>query len=227
MRNDYIHITLVIDESGSMTASKSNVIDGVQKIIDEQKKNNNGKCSISLYTFNDNVKEEFVGIDVNDLPKFEYNPNSLTAMNDGIGIAIDKTGKWLSDMNEEDRPGKVLVAIFTDGFENASKEYTLDKVKEMISHQETKYSWTFIYLGMDITTKETANNLGISTASYTSKKLQGEHYKLINCSVNAWRSMANSNASLGESNDALYAVINEEADKNTKIYEKEIGRKIS
>ena len=70
MRKDYVHITLVCDESGSMFSSRDEVTSGVKKIIDEQKSNKEGKVTISLYKFNDEVKEEFVGKDVNDEIKF-------------------------------------------------------------------------------------------------------------------------------------------------------------
>ena len=132
MRNDYVHITFVIDKSGSMYTSKDEVVSGVQKIINEQKNMKDGKCTVSMYTFNDKVDKDYVGVDVNVLPTFKYHPDSMTALNDGCGVAIDDTGKWLAEMNEEDRPSKVIVAVFTDGMENASKEYTLKQVKDKI-----------------------------------------------------------------------------------------------
>ena len=106
MRNDYIHITLVIDKSGSMYQSKEDVIGGFNKLIDEQKANKDGKVTVSLYTFNHKVNEVYVGVDINDVKELDYDPNNGTAMNDGIGIAIDNTGKWLADMKEEEKARK-------------------------------------------------------------------------------------------------------------------------
>ena len=97
-------------------------------------------------------------------------------MNDGIGVAIDRVGKWLSDMDEKDRPSKNLVIIMTDGEENNSKEYSLDRVKEMIKHQTEKYSWDFMYIGTDITTKKDANRLGVTKMSMSSRKNFMENY---------------------------------------------------
>ena len=68
MRNDYIHLTLVIDKSGSMYSSKDEVVSGVQKIINEQKANKKGKCTVSLNTYNEQGKEEVNVIEINDLP---------------------------------------------------------------------------------------------------------------------------------------------------------------
>ena len=227
MRNDYIHITFVIDKSGSMYSSKDEVISGVQKIINEQKNIKDGKCTVSMYTFNDKVDEDYVGIDVNDLPKFEYNPTSMTALNDGCGVAIDNTGKWLAEMKEEDRPSKVLVAVFTDGMENASKEYTLKQVKDKIEHQEKVYSWKFMYLGTDITTSKAADELGFKFKTYSSRSKFAKNYDMINCAVSNYRSMANTGASLDAATLSFCDTLNEEALKATTEYEAEIGKKIS
>lgn len=227
MRNDYIHITFVIDKSGSMYSSKDEVVSGVQKIINEQKENKDGKCTVSLYTFNDKVEEEFVGVDVNDLPTFKYHPDSMTAMNDGLGVAIDNTGKWLAAMKEEDRPTKVLVAVFTDGLENSSKEYTLKQVKDMIEHQEKVYNWTFLYLGTDITTTKTADDLGFKYKTYSSRSKIGKNYDIINTVTSCYRSLASTGADAATLSMAFCDTLNEEATKNTADFEEEIGKKIT
>lgn len=227
MRNDYIHITMVIDKSGSMYQSRQDVVGGVQKIIDEQKSNKNGKCTISLYTFNDKVNEVFVGKDVNNVEDFKYSPDGMTAMNDGLGVAIDNTGKWLAAMNEEDRPGKVMVAVFTDGMENASKEYTLKQVKDKIEHQENVYNWTFMYLGTDITTTKMAEDLGFKFKTYSSRKKMANNYDIINCATTAYRSMAKTSASLADTSALFCATLDEAATKNTADFENEIGKKIT
>ncbi|WP_052427603.1 hypothetical protein [Neobacillus niacini] len=59
--------------------------------------------------------------------------------------------------------GKVIFVITTDGFENASREFTYKKVKELIKHQQEKYSWEFIFLGANIDAQKEADNLGIDS----------------------------------------------------------------
>lgn len=224
---NYIHITMVIDKSGSMYTSKQDVIGGVQKIIDEQKANKDGKCTISLYTFNDKVNEVFVGKDVNDIEEFKYSPDGMTAMNDGLGVAIDNTGKWLAAMKEEDRPSKVLVAVFTDGLENSSKEYTLKQVKDMIEHQEKVYNWTFLYLGTDITTTKMADDLGFKMKTYSSRKNMTNNYDVINTVTSCYRSLASTGADAATLSMAFCSTLDEEATKNTADFEEEIGKKIT
>lgn len=227
MRNDYIHITLVCDKSGSMYSSKDDVIGGVQKIIDEQKANKEGKCTVSLYTFNEKVNEVFVGKDVNEIEKFKYSPDGMTAMNDGLGIAIDNTGKFLADMKEEERPGKVLVAVFTDGLENASKEYTLKQIQDKIKEQTNVYSWEFIYMGCDITTTKAADDLGFKFKTYSSRSKLGKNYDIINCVTTSYRKLASAGATMDSLNETFALNLDTAATENTKEFEKEIGRKLT
>lgn len=266
MKENFIHVAFVIDESGSMSGSENDIIGGFNKMIEEQKAIENGKCAVSFFSFNDNVKERFIGKDVNDVENlsvgyfqcisrnasaslfynsvpgssniyinidearacendtYKYTPSGLTAMNDGIGIAIDKIGKWLCDMPEEERPSKNLIVIMTDGEENNSKEYTLSKVQEMIKHQTDVYNWTFVYMGMDITNKKAADDLGISTRSFSAKRSDTlyKNYSNISSSASQYRCCS----------DPLSAAVtmdcylNEELSKDTALYEKELGIKI-
>lgn len=165
MKSNLLHICFVLDESGSMYNSTDDVIGGFQKLIDEQKGEKNGECIISLYRFSDTVKKDYIGKPVDEVPRLTYSPGGCTAMNDGVGTSIDEIGKWLSDMDESERPSKNIIVIMTDGQENCSKEYTFDSVKYKIQHQEEKYNWTFIYMGTNLFDLKDANRLGIKMRS--------------------------------------------------------------
>ena len=226
---NWINLVFCIDASGSMYPSREDVIGGYSKVIDEQKANKEGKVTVSLFTFNEKVVEKYVGMDINNIPSFEYNPGGGTAMNDGIGTAIDKVGKWLyeRDKNGEDMPGKTLFIVMTDGMENSSKEYTLKEVQDRIKEQTNKYSWEFIYQGCDITTTKAADTLGFKFKTYSSRAKVASNYDIINCATTMYRSMAATGASLADTSLAFCATLDEEATKNTKAYEKEIGKKIT
>jgi uncharacterized protein YegL len=212
-----------------MYSSKEDVVGGFEKTIEEQKANKNGKVTVSLYTFNDTVKEEYLGVDINDITKFHYSPDGMTAMNDGIGTAIDNVGKWLynKDRNNEEMPGKTLVVVMTDGMENFSKEYSLKQVQDKIKEQSEKYSWEFIYMGTDITTTKAADDLGFKFKSFGSRAKFAKNYDIINCATNAYRSMAATGASLADTSLCFASVLDEESTKNTKEYEKELGTTLS
>lgn len=227
MKENFIHVCFVIDESGSMCGSQSDVIGGFKRVIDEQKAIKDGTCSVSLFKFEDEVTEVYRGKDVNDveyLDEHTYKPGGCTAMNDGIGTAIDRIGKWLDGMKEEDKPEKNLIVIMTDGMENASKEYTGKQVRDMIKHQEEKYSWTFMYLGTDITDAKAAVDLGISNRGYSDRGSLGLAYADVSSIVTCYRNTAgDAEIKAMAMSDAISGCT---ATMNTS-YEKKIGKKIA
>ena len=191
MKSNLLHICFVLDESGSMYNSVDDVIGGFQKLIDEQKGEKNGECIISLYRFSNTVKKDYIGRPVGEVPKLTYSPSGCTAMNDGVGTAIDEIGKWLSDMDESERPSKNIIVIMTDGQENASKEYNFDTVKAKIKHQEEKYSWTFVYMGTNLQDLNDANRLGIKMRSVSGSRNIAANYSHIDTYAKALRSSTN------------------------------------
>lgn len=187
MKDNLINVIFIIDESGSMYASKSDVMGGFQKVIEEQKAIKEGECIVSLYTFDGTVREHYIGKKLEEVKDLDYNPGGVTALNDAVGTAVTQVGKWLSNMKEEDRPSQNLVVIMTDGEENASHEYTIDKVREMIKHQEEKYNWSFIYMGSDLTNTKDATSLGISNQAYSTRADFSNNYSIVGNSVSAYR----------------------------------------
>ena len=57
MKNNFIHVCFIIDESSSMYSSIEDVKGGFKKIIDEQKANENGNCAVSIFRFATYVKK--------------------------------------------------------------------------------------------------------------------------------------------------------------------------
>src|SRR5437763_7510428 len=68
-------------------------------------------------------------------------------------------------MPEEERPGTVIVAIVTDGLENASKEWQGFQVKELVEQQQRDYSWVFTYLGANQDAISVAHHIGINPSA--------------------------------------------------------------
>ena len=222
MKENFIHVTFVIDNSGSMYGSVNDVVGGFNKTIEEQKNLKNGECAISLFTFNGSVTEHYLGKDINEIDVFEYHPSGMTALYDGVGQAIDKVGKWLSNMDEKDRPSKNLIVIMTDGEENSSKEYTSTQLKEMIKHQEDVYNWSFVYMGTDLTNINDAKDLGIRMSSVSSRKNLGNSYSMINNVTSCYR-----NASSLSEAQATMDWLQSECEVTTASYEVENNIKLS
>jgi hypothetical protein len=81
--------------------------------------------------------------------QYELIPRGMTALLDAVGKEITQTGEDLSNLPEMDRPGKVLFYVVTDGMENSSTEWKLEKVREFIKNQQERYNWKFSFIGAD------------------------------------------------------------------------------
>lgn len=172
MNQNLTEMVFILDMSGSMRPLANDTIGGYNSLIEEQKKQE-GDANVTTILFDDRyiVLHDRVNIkDVNPLTDKEYRPMGMTAMLDAVGKTIVGVGQKLADMPEEERPGNVVVTIITDGYENASKEYTWKSVQAMIKEQREKYSWLFTFIGANIDVKQVSDDLGIDSLlakSYT------------------------------------------------------------
>jgi uncharacterized protein YegL len=160
-------INIILDCSGSMTAIKASTLEGLNSFIETQKKVP-GDVIMTLVTFNTEPHTIFSKKplkEVSAITNEEYDPQGGTALLDALGLCINTEGSYLSSLKEEDRPSKVLFVIITDGQENYSKEFKKSKIKEMIIHQQEKYSWEFIYLGANVDAISEANEIGIRSSN--------------------------------------------------------------
>jgi hypothetical protein len=160
-------IAVVLDQSGSMQSIKGDAIGGYNAFLDAQK-NLPGEATFSLVLFNHAVTVPISRVPLSEakaLTELDYHPSGMTALNDAIGMTITRIGAALRDMPEADRPEKVIIAVLTDGAENASQEYTTDAIKKMIEHQESKYAWEVIYLAANQDAFANAEARGIKAAN--------------------------------------------------------------
>lgn len=220
MKENFLNLTFIIDESGSMSSSRHDIIGGFNTFIEDQKKEIKGDVNVSLYTFSDDVKRVLVNrniIDVENLSESNYSPGGMTSLNDAVGTAINEIGHELSKMPEEERPSTVMFVIMTDGFENSSKEFSSSQIRDMIKHQTDKYNWKFVYLGTDITTTQMADDLGISCRGFSSRKDVGTTMARMSQTALNYRSMSTVEAD---------AVLSNNLNSMTAKYESDLGIKI-
>ncbi|MEC1522475.1 VWA domain-containing protein [Neobacillus niacini] len=163
MNSNLTEIIFLLDRSGSMGGLEGDTIGGFNAFIERQRKVE-GKTLVTAVLFDDHYEMVWNGIEAENvrLTSNEYYVRGCTALLDAIGKTILDVGYRLAKTNENERPGKVIFVISTDGFENASREYSYKKVKELISHQQEKYNWDFIFLGANIDTEREADSLGIN-----------------------------------------------------------------
>lgn len=215
-----VHVIFCIDESGSMYDSVNDVIGGFEKTIDEQKAVKDGKCIVSLFTFSDKVRECFIGKELNDVKKLDYKPGGMTALYDGICTSIDKIGDWYNKQPEDERGGKKIVVIITDGGENASTEFNLSDVRKKVMVQESEFDWSFVYLGNDLSNAKDADSINFKYKGFTSKKKFYNNYDVINTGITAYRCAVNTaeaSLALDRSISASMTALNEEYKTDTGI----------
>jgi len=132
-------INIILDRSGSMSFIAQETIGMFNRFLKEQQELP-GYAELSLVQFDDLYETNYICKPIKKCPNLEYNktymPRGMTALYDAIGKTINSVGQSLSKKDEEERPERVLFAIITDGIENASKEFTVNTIKEMITHQK-------------------------------------------------------------------------------------------
>jgi uncharacterized protein YegL len=176
MKKDFTMVIVLLDKSGSMLKVHEDTIGGFNMFLEEQKIVP-GEVSVSLIQFNNKTENTYIDVPINHiapLTKESYKPSGWTALNDSLAKTIGEVGKKLSAKPEHERPSNVVILIMTDGEENASRDFAghdgLSKVKEMIKHQQDKYSWKFVFIGSNIDSFTTSSMYGIPstyTINYT------------------------------------------------------------
>src|SRR4051794_33509964 len=160
-RSDLTHIYFLLDRSGSMQSIKSDIEGGFAAFVEEQRLGT-GECRATLAQFDDVYELVYADRPIADLPPLDLQPRNMTALHDAMGRLITEAGQKLAAMKEEERPGTVIVAIMTDGLENASKEWTGPSIKALVTQQTNVFGWTFMYMGADQDAIEVGESLGIA-----------------------------------------------------------------
>ncbi len=162
MGSNLTEIVFILDRSGSMAGLESDVIGGFNSFIENQSKMD-GRVIVTAVLFDHEYELLWNGIDARKarLTSNEYYVRGCTALLDAVGKTILDVERRLSMQPEEKRPGKVIFVITTDGLENASREFSYEKVKGLIKHQQERHGWEFVFLGANIDIAKEADSLGI------------------------------------------------------------------
>lgn len=163
MRKGLTEVVFILDRSGSMSGLESDTIGGFNSMLKKQKKQE-GEAYVSTVLFDDKIKvlHDRVAIaKVQPMTEEDYFVGGCTALLDAVGRGIKHIANVHKYAREEDRPEKTMFVIITDGFENASREYDYRKVKSMITKEQEKYGWEFIFMGANIDAVAEAGRFGI------------------------------------------------------------------
>ncbi len=164
MRKNLTEIVFILDRSGSMRGLEADTIGGFNALIEKQKRQE-GEALVSTVLF-DNVSQVLHDrLDVRrvePMTEKDYSVRGCTALLDAVGGAIHHIGNVHKYARSEDVPEHTLFVITTDGMENASRRYSLERVRQMVRRQKEKYGWEFLFLGANIDAVGTAEGFGIT-----------------------------------------------------------------
>lgn len=153
---------IIIDESGSMQSIKKAAIDSVNETIQSiraaARKYSDQEHMVSLVTFHDDVTAvyECVPVEkVKELDENTYQPKCCTALYDAMGMSLNALRPKVGEGD------KVLVTVVTDGYENASKEYSGKAVKALVDELKAK-GWVFAYIGANQDVEAVAAQISIT-----------------------------------------------------------------
>lgn len=184
MNKNLTEIIFLLDRSGSMRGLERDTIGGFNAFIEKQKEVP-GETIVTTVLFDDRYEILWNGVSAKEiqLTEKEYYVRGMTALLDALGKTILDVSNRLAMTEESKRPGKVIFVITTDGMENSSKEFTYEKVRELIKHQKEKYNWEFIFLGANIDAAKEAGSIGISREDAYNFEASQEGVKAMYCVV--------------------------------------------
>ncbi len=170
-------IAYILDRSGSMQPMQEPAVAAFNDFIKSQL-DVPGDARLTLIQFDDAYEVPVSAKPIQDVPQLTaatYTPRGSTALLDAIGRTIKETDRRISALPEGDKPGKVILAIFTDGEENASQEYTIKHISDLIRLYRDQKGWEFLFLAanQDAIASGSAMHMDASLSANVSFSMKG------------------------------------------------------
>ena len=154
-------IIVIVDRSGSMKDIWPEEIQGLNTFIEEQKKLP-GEAALTLVYFDGEIGTYYDRKRIDEvlpLTGYEFPPRGYTALLDTVGSVL------FAHKARTEKADQTMLVITTDGYENASHNYTAAQIKDMIKELETAGNFQTIYLGANQDSWSVAKSLGINISN--------------------------------------------------------------
>lgn len=221
MRKGLTEVVFILDRSGSMRGLEADTIGGFNSMIEKQSKEE-GEAFISTVLFDDSCEVLYDRVPVGKVEPMndnQYYVRGCTALLDALGGAIHHIANVHKYAREEDRPEKTLFIITTDGMENASRQYSYNKVKKMVEKEKKEHGWEFLFLGANIDAIAVADKFGIGADRAFNYECDEEgtalNYRVLSETVSAVR-RSKSKVEMDEAVCACCAPIREDYERRHK-----------
>lgn len=172
---------IILDQSGSMQSIYAPALSGVNETLQTIRLANEDHPEqdhyVTLVAFDglpqeglryNLIYDSIPATEIKDISSSQYRPYGNTPLFDAMGKAINE----LRDKAKEN--DVVLVTVITDGYENASIEYSGVAIKSLVEEMRKK-GWVFTYIGANQDVDKVADSMSINNrmafqASYEGTK---------------------------------------------------------
>lgn len=154
-----VHVGIVLDRSGSMEDCRADAVGAVNSYLRQVKEDTAMQADISLIIFDsqgiDVIRDRVPAGTCPELGMSEYQPRAQTPLLDAVGHGV-------GHLDRRKAAGeRCILAIMTDGLENASREYTKDTIKTLLDRKQKEDGWLVLYLGAGHDAWSQASVLGL------------------------------------------------------------------
>lgn len=159
----FTEIAVILDRSGSMQSIASDAIGGFNAFLAAQRREP-GTARLSLVLFDDHYEVPLNSVplaEVPDLTAHTFVPRGSTALFDAVGRTLDETAARSAALPAAQRPEKTIIAILTDGEENASRHFSREQIRQKITHFRELLGWEFVFLAANQDAFTAAAGMGI------------------------------------------------------------------
>jgi hypothetical protein len=146
-----VHLYFALDRTGSMARLASDVIGGFKHMLADQQAKP-GECYMTLIQFDAHDPFEILvdAVPIADVPQLTaatYVPRGGTPLLDAEGMLISRAEQRVAARQAAgEGPEAIVFGTYTDGLENASREWTLSALTA--KKREHQGDWAFLYLGV-------------------------------------------------------------------------------
>jgi hypothetical protein len=157
-----MHVYLLLDRTGSMRRLWTEALGAVNGYVEEFAKGSGPADAVTLAVFDSLEGLKF------DVLRRAAHPLSWTPVTDAEASPRGQTPLFdaiarIVALAEADAPQKAVIAIMTDGEENASREVSRDAAKAALDAARAK-DWQVVFLGADFARFDDASAVGVAGA---------------------------------------------------------------
>ncbi len=166
IEDEEMDLFFILDRSGSMGGSESDTIKGFNAFIEKQSKKNHN-IFVTTILFDDRYEVLYSRkpiSKVEPLTEKEYYVRGLTALLDSIGKTVN---------TYKNKVGSAMCIITSDGYENASREFKRDQIKNLIESS----GWEFVFIGADIDAYSEASDIGIRSSRIAKSRKSADGFE--------------------------------------------------